>query len=558
MTMEDEDSFPVELHVPCDTCGSSDGMTVYSDGHTFCFVCEAWNPGDGTKRKEKVRVKVAKGLIPQEDLVVGGLPARGITEKTCKKYGYYKSRLHGDMVQVACIYDDHGDMIGQKIRDRNKNFMSRGDVGDRFVGQHLWPGGGKKLVITEGEIDMLTVSQVQDNKWPVVSLPCGCKSAKKTFKAQMEWLETFEDVIVMFDMDTPGKEAVQSVEGILSPGRLKVATLPLKDPNECLLNDKADEIIKAIWNAKTYKPDGIINGSELWDELMDEDEQVESYEFPWDIDLQKMTMGARLGEMIMLTAGTGIGKSTIARQIAHHLGVNLGVKVGLMMLEENKKRTAKGIMSVQAGKRLHIHWNTTSAEEKSKAFNETMGTGNFVIYDHFGSIEGSNLLSRMRYMATGEGCKFLILDHISIAISGLEGDKDERKAIDYLMTHMRSLTEEVGIGILVISHLRKMEGDKQSHEEGAAISMDHLRGSGTLKQIPDTIIAGERNQQAEGDEKNLVRLRLLKCRFTGETGIAGHLYYNKETDRLEAVDRVSDYSSERKVDLGGSDEESPF
>ena len=129
-------------------------------------------------------------------------------------------------------------------------------------------------------------------------------------------------------------------------------------------------------------------------------------------------------------------------------------------------------------------------------------------------------------MATGEGCKLLILDHISMAISGLEGDKDERRAIDYLMTHMRSLIEELGIGILVISHLRKMEGDKQSHEEGAAISMDHLRGSGTLKQIPDTIIAGERNQQAEGDEKNLVRLRLLKCRFTDETGIAGHLYYS--------------------------------
>lgn len=554
--MEEEESYPVDLHVPCDSCGSSDGVTIYSDGHSFCFVCEEWKPGDGTVTK-KERKQVAADLIPYDHLELGALPVRGITEATCRKYGYYKGHYKGENVQVACIFNDQGEMIGQKVRDRHKNFSAKGDVGDRFVGQHMWPGGGKKLVITEGEIDMLTVSQVQDNKYPVVSLPCGARSAKKVFKAQMEWLEAFEDVIVMFDMDEAGSAAVKDVEGILSPGRLKVATLPLKDPNMCLLNDKADEIVKAIWNAKVYKPDGIVNGEDLWDDLMAEDEDIESFEFPWDIDLQKMTMGARLGEMIMLTAGTGIGKSTIARQIAHHLGTKLGVKVGMMMLEENKKRTAKGIMSVQAGKRLHIHWSTTSDEEKAAAFNATLGTGNFVLYDHFGSIEGSNLLSKMRYMITGEGCKFLILDHISIAISGLEGDKDERKAIDYLMTHMRSLIEETGAGILVISHLRKMEGDRQSHEEGAAISMDHLRGSGTLKQIPDTIIAGERNQQAEGTEKNLVRLRLLKCRFTGETGIAGHLFYNKDTDRLEAVDRVSDYT-ERRVDLGELEDDSPF
>lgn len=554
----EETSEPVELHVACTNpeCGSSDGMTIYSDGHTFCFVCETWKPGDGEyQRKEKP--KVAKKLIPYDKLTLDALPKRGITEETCRKFGYFKSRLRNEPVQVAAIYDNNGDMIGQKIRTKDKDFLLFGKSEDRFIGQHLFQGGGKKVVVTEGEIDMLTVSQVQGNKYPVVSIPSGSNSAKKVFKAQMEWLESFEEVIVMFDQDEAGRKTVKDVEGILSPGRLKIATLPLKDANDCLLNGKADEIIKAIWNAKTYKPDGIINGKELWDELITEEEEVESFEYPWRIELQGMTLGIRLGEMIMLTAGTGIGKTTIANQIAHSLGVHQNVKVGMMMLEQNKKRTAKSIMSNHIGKRLHIHWNTTSQEEKTQAFNETLGTGNFVIYDHFGSIEGDNLLSKMRYMITGEGCKFIILDHISIAISGLEDNKDERKAIDYLMTKMRSLIEETGAGILVISHLRKMEGDKTSHEEGAAISLDHLRGSGTLKQIPDTIIAGERNQQAEGKEKNLIRLRCLKCRFTGETGTAGHLYYNKETDRLETVDRVSDYVEERTVDLG-DEEDCPF
>lgn len=553
----EEESIPVELHVPCTNteCGSSDGMTVYSDGHTYCFVCETWSPGD-RQGDSKRPAKIAKDLL--QDLVVDALPKRGITAETCRKYGYFKSRLrNGRAVQVAAIYNDDGDMIGQKVRDASKDFLLFGVTEDRFVGQHLWPGGGKKLLITEGEIDMLSASQVQGNKYPVVSLPQGAGSAKKTFKAQMEWLESFDEVVTMFDMDEAGNKARKDVEGILSPNKLKHAYLPMKDANECLLGGKADAIIKAMWDAKTYKPDGIINGKDMWDELMAEDEEIESFEYPWRIDLQGMTMGIRLGEMIMLTAGTGIGKSTIARQIAHYLGVDHNIKVGMMMLEENKKRTAKGLMSVQAGKRLHILWNSVSDEEKAEAFNKTLGTGNFVIYDHFGSIEGDNLLSKLRYMITGEGCKFIILDHISIAISGLEDNKDERKAIDYLMTKLRSLIEETGAGMIVISHLKKMEGDKASHEEGGIISMDHLRGSGTLKQIPDTIIAGERNQQAEGKEKNLVRLRCLKCRFTGETGIGGYLFYNKETDRLEGVDRLSDYM-EREVDMGESPPDCPF
>lgn len=157
-------------------------------------------------------------------------------------------------------------------------------------------------------------------------------------------------------------------------------------------------------------------------------------------------------------------------------------------------------------------------------------------------------------MAVGEGCDFIILDHVSIAVSGLEGD-NERKLIDILMTTMRSLVEETGVGLVVISHLKRPDG-QQSHEEGGVTSLSQLRGSGAIAQLADTVIGLERNQQAEGKEKNLVRIRLLKCRFTGETGIAGYLWYNKETDRLEGVDKLSDYLEEN-IDLGDN-EDTPF
>lgn len=549
-----EDSTIIRAHIPCPDCGSSDAMCEYSDGHTFCFSCEEYHHGNYTEAKGGNKTVRNHEVIPLDSLTLDSLRARGITQETCAKYGYYKTRINNELAQVACYYSDSGELVGQKVRFKDKRFSVRGEVSERFFGQHLWPGGGKKLVITEGEIDCLTVSQVQGNKYPVVSIPNGAKSAKRVFKSQMEWLNSFEQVIVMFDMDERGREAVSDVEGILKPGKLYIATLPLKDPNECLLNDQADAIVKAIWNAKVYKPDGIVNGADLWNVLENDEEEEEGYSLPWDIDLQKMTLGLRKGELVVLTAGTGVGKTTFVRQIAHNFGVKQNLKVGMMMLEENVKRTAKGLMSVEAGKRLHINRKAVTPEEYKEIFEKTLGTGNFIFHEHFGSIEGDNLLNKMRYMAVGEGCDFIILDHVSIAVSGLEGD-NERKLIDILMTTMRSLVEETGVGLVVISHLKRPDG-QQSHEEGGVTSLSQLRGSGAIAQLADTVIGLERNQQAEGKEKNLVRLRLLKCRFTGETGIAGYLWYNKETDRLEGVDKLSDYLEEN-VDLGDS-EDTPF
>lgn len=519
----------VKAHLPCEDCGSHDALAEYSDGHTYCYSCHAIHSGEHRKDKG--------ALYDIADMAIIPLKRRGITEKTCKMYSYYVPGTSSQPAQVACYFDDKGVCVGQKVRYPDKRFTTLGKISNRFFGQQLWPGGGgKKLVITEGEIDCLTVSQLNGNKYPVVSIPNGVSSAKRVFKENMDWLNSFEQVIVMFDMDEPGRKAVKDVEGLLQPNKLYVATLPLKDPNECLLAGRGQEVIKAIWNAKKYTPDGIVNGADLWEEVSKQEDTEQGFMFPWNIPLNKMTCGLRKGELTVLTAGTGVGKTTFVRQVAYDLGVTKDLKVGLLMLEENVKRTARGLMSIAASKRLYMNRQGVSEEEYKQAFDKTLGTGHFILYEHFGSLDGDNLLSKIRYMAVGEQCDFIILDHISIAVSGLEGD-NERKLIDILMTQLRSLAEETGVGLIVISHLKRIEG--MSHEEGAATSLSQLRGSGAIAQLSDTVIGLERNQQADGEQRNRVRIRVLKNRWTGETGIAGYLFYNKTTDHLEETEPLA-------------------
>lgn len=485
----------------------------------------------------------ASNMIPLGELQISALPARGITKDTCSKLKYYVGEYKGNPCQVACYYDDKGSLVGQKLRFPDKSFAVLGKISGCLYGSQLW-SSGKKLVITEGEIDALSVSQVQGNKWPVVSIPNGAQAAKKSLEANLEYLDNFEEIILMFDMDDPGRKACEDCAKILPLGKAYIANLPLKDPNECLKAGRSSEIISAIWNAKPYRPDGIVSGQDLYEKCVEGlDSLKDSVPYPLHA-LQSKTNGARHGELYVITSGSGMGKSTLLRELEFFFGVTKGEACGVVALEESTAKTGLELMSLFLNRRLILNVDNGSVpkEELKSAFDATIGNGKFYLYDHFGSLDSGNLLSKLRYMIVALGCKRIFLDHISIVVSGMDNTDDggERKAIDKLMTNLRSLVEETGCTMYVVSHLKRP--DKKGHEEGAQVSLSQLRGSGAIAQLADMVIGLERNQQ--GDNPNVMTVRVLKNRFSGLTGVSGYLYYDSETGRLK------DYDCPFEDDLG--------
>lgn len=516
---------------PCPDCGSSDNLVRYDDGHAYCFTpgCERYEPGSQGGEDSNVSTKKGrtKGALSFEG-EVQSLAKRKIREDTCQLFQYRVGEWFGKKAQFAYYLDPVTRApVAAKVRFPDKTFTIIGDADAMpLYGEWLWKDGGKKIVITEGEIDALTVSQLQQNKWPVVSIPKGAQGAKRALKKAYEYLSKFEEIVLMFDMDEAGRHAAVECAELFPPGKVKIADLPLKDPNEMLQEDRGDEVIRALWNARTYRPDGIIDGLSLWETVVSEDHNV-SRPYPWE-GLNDKTHGLRQGELLTITAGSGVGKSAVVREIASHL-IRLGETVGLIMLEESTKRTALGLMGIELNKPLHISREGVSEVELKQAFDATLGTGRVFLYDHFGSTEVDNLLSRVRYMAKALDCKWTILDHLSIVVSGLDEGGDERKLIDRTMTMLRTLVEETGIGLILVSHLKRPDG--KGHEEGAKTSLNQLRGSHAIAQLSDMVLGLERNQQ-DDENPNVTVVRVLKNRFSGITGEATKLYYNHETGRL--------------------------
>ena len=521
-------------HQPCEDCGSSDALTINDDGSTKCFACGVFRLGEGTQRPmEKQQNNNNNNFIDGE---YRALESRGIDEATCRRFRYQVGHLNGKPCHIANYYDLPGEKIAQKYRLEGKEFRCTGKP-DHFFGQHLWanPVPGFKLVVTEGELDAMSVAVAQGGEFPVVSLGAGAQSAKAMFKKHFDWLSGFNEVILMFDMDESGRNAVEEVAHMLPAGTCKVAHLPLKDANDCLTAGKGKEIISAIFNAKVWRPDDIISGDELYHKIA-EHQDVESLEYPFD-GLNRITHGLRQSEIVTLCAGSGIGKSQICRVITHHLMKTTDKRIGYIALEESVERTALSIIGLEMGRCLHLDPFERDDEFRA-AFDATVGNGRFYVYDHFGSLASDSLLNRIRFMVKTYDVDFVVLDHISIVVSGI-GDGDERRLIDNTMTALRSLVEETKIAMILVSHLKRPEG--RGHEEGRAVSLADLRGSQSIAQLSDMVLGLERSQQADDPEdRNKTTVRVLKNRFSGETGVACTLAYDSDTGRLSEAHIIDD------------------
>ena len=518
---------------PCPECGSKDNLAVYSDGHAFCFGCSYRRPAPTEKKHKRktyyspspVTKPLIKFVTPKE------LPKRGITEETAKFFNYGIADYNGTPVQVATYEDQLGRQSAQHIRYKDKRFIWVGDCKNvQLWGQSKWRNHGNYgnvfCVITEGEIDAMTISQVQGNKFPVVSLPSGAPSANKYLAANLKWLNQFSRIVLCFDSDEPGEKAAEKAIEILPAGKAAICRLPRKDANEMLLAGEAEELKSLLWKATPVRPDSILNASDLWEELTKEGaSSVCPFPYP---QLDQFTRGFRKSQMITIAAGSGTGKSSLCRELAHHF-LKHKLTVGYIALEESVQRTMQGILGIELNKPLHLEDHVEEVEGLKTAFDRLFGTEKLFLYDHFGSMDPDRLIEQIQYMATAEGVDVVILDHLTIVVSGL-ADVDERRAIDITCTKLRQVVESTGVGLILVSHLRRPQG--VSHEQGQQVSTSDLRGSSAILQLSDLCISAERNQQGDPAERSEMQLRILKNRHTGSTGPIDKLLYDENTGRL--------------------------
>ena len=538
----------LKTHQPCPDCTSSDALAVYDWG-TKCFSCQkvtrnAQEALQSTQRRNMTLVssnqfeETRKPLQQPEDGVFKAATDRGITRATMEAFGVLNDGEHWWFP----YHDKSGKIVAYKRRScGDKKFSITGDWKDaQLFGQQMFHSGSKYVTIVEGEFDALAAYQLLGSKFPVVSIRNGSASAGSDVRTHYKWLNTFDNIVVFMDNDEQGQAAVESITQVLG-SKVKVlkAKPEFKDACDYLSNDAEKEFMDAWWRAERYVPAGIVSGSSLRDEVLKRPEEA-LVRYPFQA-LDDLTLGIRDKELVTITAGSGLGKSQFVRELIYSIFNQTTDNLGIMFLEESVDRTARSLMSLHLNKPIHIPGVEVTDEELEESYNVMLKDDRIYFYNHFGSNDIDSIVNNVRYFAKALDCKYVFLDHVSIVVSA-QSNNDERKAIDEIMTKLRMLVQETGIGLFVVSHLKRPDG--KGFEDGAQVSISALRGSGSIAQLSDTVIGLERSSQhPDPVERNTTTVRVLKNRNSGQVGPAGRLLYDLKYGRMvQRLDEEDDNS----------------
>jgi twinkle protein len=527
------------IQTSCPKCPSHDAFS-YKEGDTFgyCFSCARSSLIDPNATITTVTENYSMHTLTEiKDYDTRGFKERGITKTVADHYGVKVSYGEdGTIYSHFYPYTKDGVVVAYKQRDLPKSFLTVGAFKDtQLFGQDV-AQGGKRIVITEGELDCLAVAQAQYDKYqrfyPVVAMPSS--TATNLILEQRDWLRTFDEVVLMLDMDEPGRKATEIVAKIIGYDKVRIAKLPAKDPCEVLIKDGGSAtLMQCVFNAQSYSPAGVVRGQAIWDQFQLRKEAV-SVPYPTCLSgLNDKLDGMRMGEIVLFTSGTGSGKSTVIKEIVLDVLERTQDMVGMVSLEESIGDTAEKFI------RMSLKVNNSdpfvTEGEQYSAFEKVFGDERLVLLDHQGSVSNESLIDKIEYLAL-MGCKYIILDHLTIAISEGVGDKTGNEAADSFMSDLLKLVKKHNVWLGVISHLRKGKNDQTPFEQGKMPDIDSIKGSGAIKQISFDIVAFARNSVAEeAQERNTIKFRVLKARFTGNTGDCGSVLYDTKTGRLTAI-----------------------
>lgn len=492
----------LESHGPCSECGSSDARSTYDDGHSYCFSCGTYTPPNTSS----------------DNYTYEYLPWRGVSKATMEFYGV-KTKVGegGKPISVGFKYPNGHEKT--RTIDRKGFFLEKNKPISGLFGQDKFAAGGYKTVtITEGELDALSLYQVL--RQPVVSVQ-GASSAGRDCANARSWLNSFDRIYLAFDSDAPGCEAVKSVSKLFDYGKVYVLKFSnRKDANEFLQAGEEDPLRNVWFNAKRYLPDNIESSLEAFKNILLVPPKT-GFAYPFK-KLTEMTYGIRFGETVLFTAMEKVGKTELMHFIEHKLLKETNHNVAAIYLEEPKSRHLQALSGIELGKPVHLPDCSCTSDELTQALVRVVGRDDRLhIYSHFGSSDPDVLLDSIRFLVSARECRFVILDHLSMVVSGNTSD-DERRQLDYLSTRLEMLVKELDFSLIMVSHV---------NDEGKT------RGSRWPTKVADITVTAMRDMQnPDPQERRAIYLRVLFNRFCSKTGPAGKLIFNPDTYAFLEVD----------------------
>lgn len=541
-----------------------------------------WKKDDMAEKEDEGSKFVPKETLKDIELYpFVDIPQRGIRKETCEKFGVRGYVNNGELEALYFpSYNQKGKLTGYSKQDITKDKSEKYhwttigvvNIANKMFGQDVAEANKRKrtsLIQTEGQHDAMACyqamrDQVKGTKYAdlepfVVSIPLGTANAVESNLHNHEFIASYESLCLFYDDDycTPaekakgimkGHEARHAVAGALIGSGLSLFTVTTpddhKDASDMLQAGQSDELAKLVqFGKRAYSAEKIIHAGDISfeDLITARKEGVYVKCFP---KLMQKIRGLRKRELVLLTSPSGVGKSTICNLIANDLMAE-GDRVGMIFLEETTKesvqRMVAGKLKVNYNKFKNAPLECAERDAIKEAYDDIVENDRLVLLDHFGSMPITELMSKIKTMHLVEKCDWIILDHLSMVISG-SAVSDERKELDMVMTELAAFCAANEIGIIAVSHLNrsvaadfKPEKGKEDQPFWVRVTKEQMRGSAALEQL-SWIILGLEPQIMPTRERGNVRITVLKNRPWNTLGEADEFFLDEDTWEVLLVD----------------------
>jgi twinkle protein len=545
----------------CPECLDSggDNLAIYADGHAHCFGCEYHVNATG-----ETKPVVNTYIEPMIEGTITELSKRALNLDTSKFFniqvGKYSGRIGNkqvkdEPVKIFNYYDEKGNVVAQKIKTQNKEmkFLGRGKEAGLY-GKWKWSPNEKLFVtVVEGEEDACALAQSQGYQYPVVSLQKGATSAKKDIEKDLQFLLGFKYVVLAFDNDEVGQKGMQSCLDLFEPGKVKIATWKLKDANEMLIAGLDKELRETPLKAKAVIPESSVTIEDILDQILIQPEF--GLDYPWPT-LSKITYGMQPGQVNVIVGATGVGKTEFVKDLMFHF-IDKGQHIGLFSFEQKPADTARRLIGAKMHSKLWLPGNVWDAEkikETALQYNNKI-----FLYDKAGQVKIQDIFNCIRFWAKAYHVKVFFFDNLKAL--GISNDNEKAS---HMMNDFKSLMNELGTTIFLLSHVSKYSIQLQTHistvkskhldpltaeevnnkiqkpglewETGRIPAISHIEGSNTVAALSDLVLALARNRMSDDDlEKKTLKVKVLKNRLDSQfDGVIFDLVYSKN-GRLEEL-----------------------
>lgn len=501
---------------------------------------------------------------------------RKVSKATCEKFGIRAALSEKDGKTVEAYYfpsyDQKGKISGFTKQDVTKHKNEKGHwstvgsvtIGNKLFGQDVAEEVQRKknvIVVTEGQWDCVSsfqalVDNVKGTKYEglepfVVSIPMGTGNAVEALLHNESFIQKYDGLCLFFDNDhaTPaelkkgilkGKEAREAVAAAFIGAGMSITTViaegEYKDASDYLQDGESESLAKLIqFGKQVYAAEKIVRASEIdLEELLTP--QKPGFMVKCFPKLMKGLNGLRESELTLFLAPSNVGKTTVCSILGAEIMDDF--HLGMIYLEEDKRETfLRQIASKLKVNYLKFKENPLSVatrEDIQSVYDDIAQNNKLAIVDHFGSMPVDGLMNKIKHLHLVEGCRFIILDHISMVVSGTETD-NERKELDIVMTALASFCAANPVHVLVISHINRTNAQQFLPPKGSEgepfwvnVTKESARGSSALEACSWNIVALEPEVMPDFS-RGRVRFKILKTRFGNFLGIADVFTLDKET-----------------------------